>query len=152
MNRLRRGLIALIAVLGMAAAVLAATPATAVTLPRVQANIFGWSGMTTRPGTIRVVMTGGPTAIHLAWRAWTTSSATTRSGTIETQPYCGRPIPQCPVYHHTLTVYLHDVRTHRGSPYFAKMRWTYHNARGTHVIYWLFHTFPGGTVPSWDRR
>jgi hypothetical protein len=151
MNGLRWGLIAL-AMLGIAPAVLAATPASAVTLPRVQANIFGWSGMSTRPGTIRVVMTGGPTAIHLAWRTWTTSSATARSGTIETQPYCGRPIPQCPVYHHPLVVYLHDARTHRGSPYFAKMRWTYRNARGTHVIYWLFHIFPGGTVPSWDRR
>jgi hypothetical protein len=94
----------------------------------------------------------GPTTIHLAWRTWTVGSATTRSGTIETQPYCGRPIPQCPVYRHPLTVRLHDVRSRRGRPYSAKMRWTYRNARGTHVIYWLFHTFPDAAVPSWNRR
>ena len=52
-----------------------------------------------------------------------------------------------------VTVYLHGVLTHNGTPYFAKMRWGYTSRNGHAAdIYWVFKTYPGGSAPSWNVR
>jgi hypothetical protein len=119
--------------------------------PLVSHTTAGWSSLTYRPGAIFVGNGGSPIVRRLAWGSWTTSAATTRAGQI-VQFFCPGPSANCPGTTHPVTVFLHDVRVHRGQPYFAKMRWTWVNHNGrTRVAYWLYG-LEGGTVPAWMVR
>ena len=134
---------------GTARAASAAPPPGAPLVQTIPGN--GWSHMSYRPGEILVGQGGSPIVRHLAWGSWTTSAATTRAGQI-LQFFCPGPSSGCPGTTHPVTVFLHDVRTHNGHPYFAKMRWTWRNNNGrTRVAYWLFG-LEGGTVPNWIVR
>lgn len=118
----------------------------------VQANTLGWASMSYRPGAIYVGQGGSPYVRSLAWSTWTAGSATTRAGTLVRQanPTC-TPTYLCPVSKKPVTVYLHGVLTHNGTPYFAKMRWGYTSRNGhAEDIYWVFKDYPGGSVPSWN--
>ena len=144
----------------MCAAVAVAAPLTAASAAvssappgatRVQANDIGWSHMSYRPGAIYIGQGGSPFVRYLAWANWG-GTATTRSGQLVRQanPNC-TPTYLCPVSKKPVTVYLHDVKTHNGRPYFAKMRWHYTSRNGySRYIYWVFKTYPGGTVPFWN--
>jgi hypothetical protein len=82
------------------------------------------------------------------------ASPTARPGALARTRQGSPPGPSsgCPGTTHPVTVFLHDVRTHNGHPYFAKMRWTWRNNNGrTRVAYWLFG-LEGGTVPNWIVR
>lgn len=147
-----RAVLAAAAVAGLAIIAGAGTAGAAST-PLVQANNGGWSAMSYRPGHIYVGMGGAPFVRHLSWGSWAGPAATTRSGQIVQQWPCGKPIYQCPASVHPVNVYLHDVQTHGGNPYFAKMRWSWVNSKGkARVAYWLFGTLSGGTVPGWNPR
>ncbi len=85
-----------------------------------------------------VGMGGAPFVRHLSWGSWAGPAATTRSGQIAQQWPCGKPIYQCPASVRPVNVYLHDVQTHGGNPYFAKMRWSWVNSKGkARMAYWL---------------
>lgn len=118
----------------------------------VQALTEGWSNMSYRPGAIFIGQGGSPFVRYLAWANWG-GTATTRSGqyVYQTNPAC-TPTYLCPVTKKPVTVYLHDVKTHRGTAYFDKMRWNY-TSRNGHLrsIYWVFEYYPGGSVPFWNQ-
>jgi hypothetical protein len=140
---------AIVAPLTAASAAAHSPPAGAALM---QANENGWHNMSYRPGAIYIGQGGSPFVRYLAWHSWGASSATTRSGQYfyQTNPYC-TPSYLCPYSKKPVTVYLHDIKTHRGQPYFAKMRWNYTSRNGYHrSIYWEFEYYPGGSVPFWN--
>lgn len=150
---------AIVAAAVMCAAIATFLPLTAAVasnpgLPVVQANTTGWANMSYRPGHIYVGQGGAPYVRYLAWGDWTAGSATTRAGQLVRQanPSC-TPTYLCPVSKKQVTVYLHDVLSHNGTTYFAKMRWDWTSRNGhPESTYWLFATYPGGSVPSWILR
>jgi hypothetical protein len=116
----------------------------------MQANENGWRAMSYRPGAVYMGQGGSPYVQYLAWANWG-GSATTRSGQLVRQanPSC-TPTYLCPVSKKPVTVYLHDIKTHSGQPYFAKMRWNFTSRNGYRKsIYWNFDYYPGGSVPFW---
>jgi len=154
MNRIRKAAGALILALGLAATgAFAVGTANASTLPRVQANTNGWSGMVTRPGTIYVGQGGSPFVRHLTWSSWGNSVAFASGQLVQQDSGCTQPSYLCPVSKRPVTVYLHYVQSHNGSPYFKKMRWNWTSRNGhARVMYWLFATYPGASVPAWQLR
>lgn len=141
---------AALALTGGAASAAIAAPAPGT--PLVAASPNGWQSLTYRPGRIHVGNGASPFVYNLSWGSWSTSAATTRSGRIRQYWPNGGPSYTWPSTTRPVKVYLHDVKTHRGQPYFAKMRWNWTNARGVaKVAYWLFG-YEGGTVPGWIVR
>lgn len=135
----------------LATGVLAST-ANASTLPVVQANTTGWSGMVTRPGTIFVGQGGSPFVRHQTWSSWGASTARSNGQLVQQDSGCTMPSYLCPVSKRPASVYLDDVRHHNGKAYFKKMRWNWTSRNGhARVAYWLFG-FEGGTVPAWIPR
>lgn len=117
----------------------------------MQAFTEGWANMKYRPGVIFIGQGGSPYVQHLAWRSWAAGSAITRSGQLVrmANPYC-TPTYQCPVTYKPAQVYLHDMKSHNGRPYFAKMRWSYTSRNGhPEAIYFVFTFYPGGSSPGW---
>lgn len=155
--RIRKAILSLGAAGMFAAAVVAPLTAASAAVhspppgaTRVQALTEGWANMKYRPGVIFIGQGGSPFVQHLAWRSWTANGAITRSGqyVYQTNPYC-TPTYQCPVTYKPAQVYLHDMKTHNGRHYFAKMRWSYTSRNGYHkAIYWVFR-FTGGSAPGW---
>lgn len=143
-------LLAVLAVLGTDPA-RAASAAPPPGTPLVSHTTGGWPSLAYRPGEILVGNGGSPIVRHLAWGSWTTSAASTLAGQIVLF-FCPGPSSGCRGTTHPVTVFLHDVRVHRGQPYFAKMRWTWRNRNGhVRVAYWLYG-LEGGTVPGWIVR
>jgi hypothetical protein len=128
--------VAVVTCLGMTAA--SASPPPGAT--RVQAQDNGWLNLAYKPGTIYAGNGCAPFVAGLSWSTWTASAATTRTGTLR---QCGKGRP--------VTVYLHYVKSHDGTHYFAKMRWAWTSRNGSpRVEYWKFETYPGGSVPFWN--
>jgi len=155
----KRGLRAAAVVASVASAAFAAAPAMASTPPGatlVQANVAGWSGMSYRPGHIYAGNGGAPQVYDLSWKApgdWSNGSATTGGGRIRQFWPNGGASSTWPSTTRPASVYLHDELSHSGQPYFAKMRWNWTNAKGkARVAYWLFATYPDGSVPAWQVR
>jgi hypothetical protein len=145
-----RAIVAALAIsAGILAPTLAASAATAAPPPGatlVQANVYGWSGMSYRPGTIHIGLGAAPFVYNLSWGSWGTWAATTSGGRIRQYWPNGGPSYTWPSTTRPVTVYLHDRLTHNGHPYFAKMRWNWVSASGNaKVAYWLF-------TGSWGSR
>ena len=114
-----------------------------------------WSYLAYHPGAIYVGNGGSPFVTHLSWSApgtWTDTSAANRTGIIVQYWPNGQPSYLWPSTTRPVKVYLHDVLSHNGQPYFAKMRWNWINAYGkAQVMYWMVGT-SGSRYAFWQAR
>jgi hypothetical protein len=130
-----------------AAAVLAlsaAAPAAAAGLPVVYGGNDGWQESEVRPAGIYIGNGGSPWVSSLRWQDWTARTAYGR-GILHIQNPACTPTYLCSYAKHHAGVWLHDVKTHAGQPYFADMNWSY-NAGGKHHVVRL-HVSHGYYIP-----
>jgi hypothetical protein len=146
----------------VAAAVLAITGATAAAAaspppgtPLALTASATWAYLGYHPGAIYVGNGGSPFVAYLSWSApgtWTGTSAANRAGSIVQYWPNGGPSYQWPSTARPVKVYLHDVQSHNGQPYFAKMRWSWTNSHGkARVLYWKVGT-SGSRYAFWQAR
>lgn len=106
-----------------------ALAASASASPVVYNYAEGFHHGRVQPRAIYVGSGGSPYVIHLRWSHWNRATASGHGRLWEQIPGCTKPTYQCPYYHHSARVYLYRVRSHHGTRYFSRMRWTSHSER-----------------------
>jgi hypothetical protein len=145
---------AAVAAAALALAVVAVTGSAAVAgagaVPVVSANVSGWHG-TVKPRAIYVGQGGSPFVDRLHWTHWNATSAwaSGRLWMLE-NPYC-TPTYQCPYTHRYVAVTLSRAVHHGAKLFYTRMKWAYHQRGVRRIQRWYFRTYPGATVPGWQR-
>jgi hypothetical protein len=107
------------AVAAAAMLALTGTQAGAASTPVVYAHVSGWSSPSRHPATIYFGQGGSPILGHLTWRRWGQDAYA--QGRLETIAAGCVPTYLCTYHGRWASVWLHDVKTHGGTRYFAEM-------------------------------
>jgi hypothetical protein len=104
-----------------AAALWFAVTAHAAPLPKVYAEVTGWTHPSVRPAWIYIGQGGAPYVHTWHWSSWKASYAYSK-GTL----YTDNCVPNCALAktaHHSVDVTLSQPRTHTGVLYYSRMTW-----------------------------
>lgn len=63
----------------------------------------------------------------------------------------GTPTYQCPYTHRWVAVALRRAVHHGATLFYTRMKWAYFKRGVRHVQLWYFKTYPGASVPTWQR-
>jgi hypothetical protein len=127
-----------------------AEAATAVPRPVVYNHAEGWGDPVTEPGNVTVGQGGSPYAGSLHWSYWAGFTAGATGKYHQIAPGC-TPTYQCPYTHRYVAVTLSRAVHHGAKLFYTRMKWAYHQRGVRRIQRWYFRTYPGATVPGWQR-
>jgi hypothetical protein len=131
MIKMRKILTAIAGGMALTGSLLLAAPASASSLPAIDAHATGWYTASVRPTYISVGQGGSP-EVTTTWSHWNTTSAYA-TGTLELF-WCSGPSSGCVPTKYGAGVSLWRPRWHNGRQWFTRMNFSYHTRAGVHKV------------------